>query len=417
MPIPDEQLGAALRRLLTRHGLALLAPDDHAGTGYAWYGTDDPSDIVDEYATLNDLLVYALREIGIPPGELLADTPDPVDLGFARLSQGIEMVAAALHCAPDVSIPQALIIVAGMEMQQPEDLHDPGIHSEAVEALHALVERGMLLLADNDGILIPSRLRDTLIHALETAGMPLLTWLVARYTAPGDTLADPMAGTGSLLLAATLQRNVILREVEPRWLDICQRNAASIRDRAGMFAGTIQVGQHDAREPWGYTCDHIIVSPPYGNKISARQTTRNRATTLQRLVRQRDTFVSDRWRSLLRQQEMSGALGAEYFHYGESSAQIGHLRGAAYWQAMTPIYRYARVALRPGGFLIVVIKDHIANRQRVCTADATVQVCEAIGFRLLERHQRALGSLSLWQRRRKERGEPVVEEEDILVLQ
>jgi tetratricopeptide (TPR) repeat protein len=174
MPISDAQLGAALRTLLTRHGLALLAPDDHAGTGYAWSSTDDPSDIVDGYATLNDLLVDALRAIGLPPGERRAAAPDPVDLGFARLSQGIEMIAAALHCATDVPIPQALIIVAGMQMQQPEDLHDPVIHTEAVDALHALVERGLLLLAANDGILIPSRLRDTLIHALETAGMPLL---------------------------------------------------------------------------------------------------------------------------------------------------------------------------------------------------------------------------------------------------
>jgi DNA modification methylase len=245
----------------------------------------------------------------------------------------------------------------------------------------------------------------------------LLAWLVERFTRPGDTLADPMAGTGSLLLAAALQRHVILRDVEPRWLALCERNAAHIRDRAGMFAGCVQVGQHDAREPWGYQCDHIIVSPPYGNKISARNTTRNRATTLQRLVRQRGTYLSDRWQALLRQQEMSGALGAEHFYYGQAPGQIGHLRGAAYWQAMLPVYQQARVALRPDGLLIVVIKDHIDRRQRVPMADETVRRCEGLGFCLLERHQRTLGALSLWQRRRKERGEPVVEEEDILVLQ
>jgi tetratricopeptide (TPR) repeat protein len=220
---------------MTRHGLALLAPEDHSGMGYAWYGTDDPSDIVDEYATLNDLLVYALREIGMPPGELLADTPDPVDLGFARLSQGIEMVAAALHCAPDVSIPQALIIVAGMEMQQPEDLHDPVIHTEAVDALHALVERGMLLLADNDGILIPSRLRDTLIHALETAGMPLLIGQ--------ERIERALATLLPHLIDDEPDSDGLLREIAPH-LHHVTAAAQNRRDITGTSLGIVQTRLH-----------------------------------------------------------------------------------------------------------------------------------------------------------------------------
>lgn len=235
MPISDDQLGAALRTLLTRHGLALLAPDDYAGTGYAWYGTDDPSDIVDEYATLNDLLVYALQEIGMPPGERRAAPPDPVDLGFARLSQGIEMVAAVLHCATDVPIPQALIIVAGMQMQQPEDLHDPVIHTEAVDALHALVERGMQLLAANDGILIPSRLRDTLIHALETAGMPLLIGQ--------ERIEHALATLVPHLIDDEPDSAGLLREIVPHLHHV---TAAAQHRRAitGTFLGIVQTRLH-----------------------------------------------------------------------------------------------------------------------------------------------------------------------------
>jgi len=47
----------------------------------------------------------------------------------------------------------------------------------------------------------------------------------------------------------------------------------------------------------------------------------------------------------------------------------------------------------------------------------TMKLCEGLGFVLVARHQRRVYPLSLWQRRRKEQGLPVVEEEDVLVFQ
>jgi len=60
--------------------------------------------------------------------------------------------------------------------------------------------------------------------------------------------------------------------------------------------------------------------------------------------------------------------------------------------------------------------DHIRDGVRIRVADETAQRCEALGFTLIARHQRRVYPLSLWQRRRKERGELVVEEEDALVF-
>jgi len=45
-----------------------------------------------------------------------------------------------------------------------------------------------------------------------------------------------------------------------------------------------------------------------------------------------------------------------------------------------------------------------------------VATCQELGFVLYARHQRRVFPLSLWQRRRKEQGLPVVEEEDVLVF-
>jgi hypothetical protein len=104
------------------------------------------------------------------------------------------------------------------------------------------------------------------------------------------------------------------------------------------------------------------------------------------------------------------------FHYGTHPAQIGHLREERYWKAMCLTYTQAYAALCPHGYLILAVKDHIRDGKRVATASTTRAMCEELDFALHAHHQRSLHNLSLWQRRRKERGEPVVEEEDVLVF-
>ena len=241
----------------------------------------------------------------------------------------------------------------------------------------------------------------------------LVSWLIDRYTWPGETIADPMAGIGGILLAATLQRNVIAREIEPRWLALLTENAARITRLSGLFAGSIDLGQADARESWDYTADCVLFSPPYGNEASP-------SPSAKRMLPYRLPALSlaldPRWQRLARHPS-PGAMGAVGFHYGTHPQQIGHFRGERYWQAMRRVYVQAYQALRPAGSLILIVKEHIAEGKRVPTTETTRAVCQELGFHLVAHHQRQLTQLSLWQRRRKERGEPVIEEEDILVLQ
>lgn len=253
---------------------------------------------------------------------------------------------------------------------------------------------------------------ESIIHPCKLH-LRVVRWLVDRYTQPGETIADPMAGIGSLLLAATMQRHVIVREIEPRWLTLLQQNATHITLQAGLFAGAIDIAQADAQESWGYQADHLLFSPPYGCSAS---TTPQARRMLPYKLHQGLVSYRERWQRFLAQPN-AGTMGAVVFHYGSHPAQIGPLRGVRYWQAMRMVYIQARVALRPDGYMMLIIKDHIRDGQRVPTANQTITLCETVGFRLVARHQRHVFPLSLWQRRRKERGEPVVEEEDILVFQ
>lgn len=244
----------------------------------------------------------------------------------------------------------------------------------------------------------------------------LLQLLLDRYTAPGDTVLDPMAGVGSILLAATQQRAVIARELEPRWLALLHENAKRIYERAGLLAASISVGQHDAREPWGVRANHIIFSPPYGCDAQYRP------RRLQMLAGRMERIAADnprmrqRWARVVANADGgTGAAALFAFAYGEHPKQIGPLRGARYWQAMEAVYTHARAALGKG-VMILVLKDHIRKGVRIETAAQTIALCERLGFALIARHQRRVHPLSLWQRRRKERGEPVIEEEDALVF-
>lgn len=254
--------------------------------------------------------------------------------------------------------------------------------------------------------------RESMAHPAKLH-LKLLAWIADRYTAPGDTILDPMAGIGTTAYAALLQRNVVLREIEPRWLALAHENAALLLREAGLFAGAIDIGQADAREPWNVQANHIIFSPPYACAFSASPTAKG---MIGQKMRREGEGWSSRWAEVADRGDF-GSTGALTAFYGSHPAQIGHLRSARYWDAMRTVYANARASLRPGGRMVLVIKDHIKNGERVTIADDTTALCVRLGFRLVEQHARRVYPLSLWQRRRKERGEPIVEDESVLVLQ
>ena len=44
--------------------------------------------------------------------------------------------------------------------------------------------------------------------------LPLQLWIIENYTRAGETILDPMAGSGTILVACSLGRNVIAVELE-----------------------------------------------------------------------------------------------------------------------------------------------------------------------------------------------------------
>jgi len=242
----------------------------------------------------------------------------------------------------------------------------------------------------------------------------LAQWIFDRYTRPGDAIADAMGGIGSTLIGALQQRHIILREVEDHWVALAHKNAARIRAASGLFGGQMDIAWGDAREPWGFCCDHVVMSPPYGIELPYHGEDVQRYLA-RRAARRAERRHSARWALLIDHARPQGG-GFELFNYGTSPAQVGRYTGARYWTTMEHIYAQAHASIHPDGLMILVLKDHIRDGVRVRTADQTVRLCERLGFVLHARHQRLVSPLSLWQRRRAEAGLPIVAEEDVLVL-
>ena len=96
----------------------------------------------------------------------------------------------------------------------------------------------------------------------------LLIWITERYTKPGEVILDPMAGSGTLMLACQMGRHCILVELEEKFCKMMRDNWDKVRQQPqlGFQMGDYQIIQGDARNLEGLV-DKIITSPPYTSDL------------------------------------------------------------------------------------------------------------------------------------------------------
>ncbi len=161
---------------------------------------------------------------------------------------------------------------------------------------------------------------------------PLVAEFVERLTQPGELVLDPMAGTGSTLLAChRIGRRGFGVELYSEYAAIARQRLAA----AGGTPETARVVVGDARrltaiEELPPQVDYCITSPPYWDMLNMR------GAMTQRGRRQRGLPVS----------------------YGDDPCDVGNV--AAYGQfvaALVRVYRQVAARLRPGGYLTVIVKN------------------------------------------------------------
>ncbi len=96
------------------------------------------------------------------------------------------------------------------------------------------------------------------------------------FTKAGETVLDPMAGTGSTLVAALRAgRNAYGIELNPRYVDIARRTIAEERGRLGRPSQDLacDIAQGDASDirPQDLPAiNYVLTSPPYWDMLHAR---------------------------------------------------------------------------------------------------------------------------------------------------
>jgi DNA modification methylase len=104
------------------------------------------------------------------------------------------------------------------------------------------------------------------------ANLLMLRWLIKTFTKPGDTILDPLAGTGSTRIIANLMgRNAILVELEEKFCKWIRQNI-QLTEKRGAKGKSIVI-QGDARKLSQLLKDKveaIISSPPYSESVGKR---------------------------------------------------------------------------------------------------------------------------------------------------
>ncbi len=113
--------------------------------------------------------------------------------------------------------------------------------------------------------------------------------------------------------------------------------------------------------------------------------------------------------------------------------QLGNKSGETYWSAVAQVYSECLKALRPGGVMVLVVKDYIKNRQRVPLCEQTLELLTHLGFEPVERiramlvkehkskglfgeHVKRKERKSFFRRLAEAKGSPRIDYEEVLVV-
>ena len=105
--------------------------------------------------------------------------------------------------------------------------------------------------------------------------------------------------------------------------------------------------------------------------------------------------------------------------YGHGKRNVGNLRGESYLSEMQKIYAECFSVLKPGGVMVLVVRNFVRNFKLIRLDLDTIRICEAAGFSLKERWWFKLPGHSFWRinYKRKYPDAPSVDFEDVLVFQ
>jgi DNA modification methylase len=182
----------------------------------------------------------------------------------------------------------------------------------------------------------PPRKKGVLVHPAKFPET-LAQEFIEFFTKAGETVLDPMAGTGSALVAALRAgRNSYGIELNPKYAEIARQIIQEERDRLGAPIVNLEskIIQGDASHVTGFdipTIDYVLTSPPYWDMLHARgaETQKKR-----RASDEMDVFYSD------------------------DPNDLGNLHDyEAFLEKLAAIYKGLKPLLREKAYLTIIVKN------------------------------------------------------------
>lgn len=105
--------------------------------------------------------------------------------------------------------------------------------------------------------------------------------------------------------------------------------------------------------------------------------------------------------------------------YSKSKTNIGSLTGKTYLSEMLKVYQECFKILKPAGIMILITKDFIRDKKRICLGEDTIKLCQAAGFTFKEIYYRKIEHPSFWRILYQQKYPEVekIESEEILVFE
>jgi hypothetical protein len=193
--------------------------------------------------------------------------------------------------------------------------------------------------------------------------MLMIKELVEFVSEPGETILDPFAGTGTILVAATMGRFVTMIELLDTFCGTIELNTVGVKQTIDYVEDLVNLIPGDAASilPIEDFCDHMIFSPPYPQGLKKKGT----------------------------MDKTSKDLGYDHAaDYSEDDQRnFTNLNDFLYHQKIELFYKKCLQSLKPGGTMTVIIKDRMEKGQRVRQADRTERDCVRLGFELVARNK------------------------------
>ena len=195
------------------------------------------------------------------------------------------------------------------------------------------------------------------------ANMYMVRELVEFVSEAGEIILDPFAGTGTILIAATMNREVLMMELEDTYCRIIELNTMGVKQAVPNIDELVNLIPGDCSRilPIPNFCAHMIFSPPYSNLLKKKGDAAGKMD------------------------KTSVALGyGSAVQYTQHPDSIGNLSDFMYFQKMERVYRKFYDSIIPGGTMTVIIKDRMIAGERIHLGNRAVRDCIRIGFEFVE---------------------------------